>query len=161
MVRKILSDLISGVRAGVAWGLCISPPKSRLWFLLGDAIAAPRTSPDAPPRRTSTWPEVVARAEKKCAELSANNRYGRYLDLTELDTMAWPMSAELREQYESSARTIADAFGTPITIIAYDGRELAVIGPSGGGSLARGYDSNEFADHDECDSCTTENSETH
>jgi hypothetical protein len=84
-----------------------------------------RTRAPSPPR-----PDVVARAEKKRAELAAKNRYGRYLDLTELDTMAWPESHELREQYESSARTIADAFGTPITIISYDGRELAIVEPS-------------------------------
>jgi hypothetical protein len=122
MVRKILSDLISGVRTGITWGLCFTPPKSRLWLLI-DMVSPPPTSP-------APWPQVVARAEKKRAELAAKNRYGRFLDLTELDTMAWPMSAELREQYERSARVMANEFATPITIISYDGRELAIIEPS-------------------------------
>lgn len=123
MVRKILSDLISRVRDGVAWGLCYSPPRSRLWSELphvgiGRGVSSP------------LWSDVVARAEKKRAELAARNRYGRYLDLSELETIAWPETIELREQYESSARTIADAFQTPITIISYDGRELAIVEPS-------------------------------
>jgi hypothetical protein len=121
MVRKILSDLISGVRDGVAWAefYGLLPTRRRVWAEMTTV-----------PCRTSSSPEVVAHAEKKRAQLAAKNRYGRYLDLTELDTMAWPVSAELREQYESSARLMADDFGTSIMIIAYDGRELAVIEPS-------------------------------
>jgi hypothetical protein len=125
MVRKILSDLISGVRDGVAWGLCfvaIMPRRRRVW---SELLHVGRARASSPP-----WPEVVARAEKKRAELAVKNRYGRFLDLSELETMAWPSHAELRDQYERAARTIADAFGTPITIISYDGRELAIVDPS-------------------------------
>jgi hypothetical protein len=122
MVRKMLSDLIAGVCGAFAWAQFYDLlPRRRPRRVWAEMPQIPRPSP---------WPNVVARAEKKRAELAAKNRYGRYLDLTELDTMAWPESPELREQYESSARTIANAFQTPITLIAYDGRELAVIEPS-------------------------------
>lgn len=39
MVRKILSDLVSGVRSGLAWGLATSPP-SRLTMWLLEPLAA-------------------------------------------------------------------------------------------------------------------------
>lgn len=66
MVRKILSDLISGVRTGIAWGLCYTPPKSRLWHLLGDVS----------PRRTSSrvWSELPHVGRGRVSEVVARAR---------------------------------------------------------------------------------------
>ena len=63
MARKILSDLISGLRNGIAWGLAVSP-HSRLTLWLLEPLAAKPT-----PRPLSLPPcsGVVARPEKKRA----------------------------------------------------------------------------------------------
>lgn len=57
MVRKILSQLVSQVREGIAWGLAYSPP-SRITALLEPLAAEPAPRHSSPP-----WPEVVAHAE--------------------------------------------------------------------------------------------------
>lgn len=57
MVRKILSQIVSTLREGIAWGLAYSPP-SRITALLEPLAAEP-----APRRSSPPWPEVVAHAE--------------------------------------------------------------------------------------------------
>jgi hypothetical protein len=124
MVRKFLSDLISGVRDGVAWALFLGvlPPRRRVWSELPHVGRGRESSPP--------WADVVARADKKRAELAAKNRYGRYLDLSLEETEQWASDDALRTQWVTNAKAIADAFGTAITIITVDGRELAVVQPS-------------------------------
>jgi hypothetical protein len=75
MARKILSDLIcglrhdliAGVRGGVAWGLAMSPP-SRLTLLLEPLAADPAPRHSSPP-----WSEVVVRAETQRLEVGRDN----------------------------------------------------------------------------------------
>jgi hypothetical protein len=124
MVRKILSDLISGVRDGIAWALFLGvmPPRRRVWSELPHVARARESSPP--------WSEVLARADRKRAELAAKKRYGRFLDLTRDETDQWATDDALRAQYATAAQAIADAFGTAITIITVDGRELAVVSPN-------------------------------
>lgn len=64
MVRKILSQLVSKMREGLAWGLAYSPP-SRVTAWLEPLAAEPTPRLSSPP-----WPEVVAHAEKAPAEVA-------------------------------------------------------------------------------------------
>jgi hypothetical protein len=127
MVRKILSDLISGVRDGIAWALFLgvmvpSPRRRRVWSELPHVGRGRASSPP--------WSDVLRRAEKKRAELAARGRYGRFLDLSPTESERWPHDEALRAEYEAIAEQIANAFTTAITIIAADGIELAIVQPS-------------------------------
>jgi hypothetical protein len=61
MARKILSDLISGVRSGIAWGLAMSPP-GRLTLLLLEPLAA---KPAPRPPSLPPCSDVVAPVESE------------------------------------------------------------------------------------------------
>jgi hypothetical protein len=70
MVRKILSDLVSGVRSGLAWGLAMSPPSRLTLWLLEPLAAKPEVSPSSPRLSSPPAPrgprasEVVTRAQE-------------------------------------------------------------------------------------------------
>lgn len=121
MVRKILSDLVSAVRDGVSWGLAFTPPSRATKWL--EPLAARPSSP-------SWHDDVIARSTKQRTELAARNRYGRFLDLTAEETALWASDPALRADCNAAARALAEAFRTPITIIACDGLELAIVEPS-------------------------------
>lgn len=98
MVRKILSDLISGVRGCIAWGLEVSPPSRLTLSLLKPRAAqpAPRPSSSLPP-----CSEVVARRTRVDAirDLVASLLFLLWRCDMRLRTEVYEWKRELRKGY--------------------------------------------------------------
>jgi hypothetical protein len=88
MAHKILSDLISGIRNGIAWGLAVSAPSRLTLWLLGPLAARPAPRPSSlppcsevvaqpAPRPLSFCSKPALRLLPRCSEVVARTQKTR------------------------------------------------------------------------------------